>query len=125
MKTILVAGASGLVGKNTVNLLKRHGYTVHTLSNSRSTDVVKHRFHWSPDTGKIDIRCFDGVDHVINLSGAGLFEHRWTASYKKKIVQSRVLSTALLAKTIVKHHYLIESFINASATGIYRRNMGR
>ena len=119
MKTVLVAGASGLVGKSVVALLKQKGFSVHTLSNSLSTDISKQRFNWSPDTGKIDIRCFDEVEYVINLAGAGLFDHRWTKTYKKKIIDSRTQSTALLASTILQHNYPIEAFVNASATGIY------
>jgi uncharacterized protein (TIGR01777 family) len=124
MKTVLVAGASGLVGKNMVTFLKKNGFTVYTLSNSLPTDIAQHRFHWSPDTGSIDIRCFDGVGHVVNLSGAGLFDHWWTKSYKEKIIKSRVLSTTLLADTIVKHNYPVQTFINASATGIYGADTG-
>src|SRR4051812_45037260 len=105
MKTVLVAGASGLVGKSLVFLLKKKGFNVHSLSTSLSTDLVKHRFQWSPDAGKIDIRCFDGVDHVVNLSGAGVFDHWWTNSYKEKIIKSRTQSTTLLADTISKHKY--------------------
>lgn len=124
MKTVLVAGASGLVGKSVVTLLKKNGFTVRTLSNSMSTDIAKQQFHWSPDAGSIDRRCFDGVDHVVNLAGAGLFDHWWTNSYKEKIIKSRVLSTTLLADTIVKHKYPVLSFINASATGIYGADTG-
>ncbi|MDB5257142.1 MAG: hypothetical protein JWM14_1837 [Chitinophagaceae bacterium] len=124
MKTVLVAGATGLVGKSIVALLKKKGFTVHTLSNSLSTDVTKHRFSWSPGKGKIDIRCFDGVDHVLNLSGAGLFDHWWTTSYKEKILKSRTQSTCLLVDTILKHHYHIQTFVNASATGIYGADTG-
>jgi uncharacterized protein (TIGR01777 family) len=124
MKTVLVAGASGLVGKSVVSLLKKKGFSVHTLSNSLSTDITKQRFHWSPEQGKIDIRCFDRVDHVVNLSGAGLFDHWWTKSYKEKIRKSRTQSTALLVDTILKHHYSIQTFVNASATGIYGADTG-
>ena len=124
METVLVAGASGLVGKSVVALLKQKGFAVHTLSNSLSTDVTKQRYNWSPETGKIDIRCFDQVEHIINLSGAGLFDHRWTKAYKKKIIDSRTQSTALLASTILQHNYPIQTFVNASATGIYGADTG-
>lgn len=124
MKTVLVAGASGLVGKSLVLLLKKHGFKIHTLSTTLSTDVVKQRFQWSPDTGKIDIRCFDGVDHVVNLSGAGVFDHWWTNAYKEKIIKSRTLSTTLLADTISKHHYPVRTFVNASGISIYGNDTG-
>jgi len=124
MKTVLVAGASGLVGKCVVSLLKNKGFNIHTLSNSLSTDVGKQRFSWLPDEGRIDLRCFDGVDHVLNLSGAGLFDHWWTKSYKEKIIKSRTQSTRLLVDTILEQHYPIQTFVNASATGIYGADTG-
>jgi uncharacterized protein len=124
MKTILVAGASGLVGKRLVSLLKEKGMQVHTLSNSLPTDVAKNRFQWSPDHGSIDTKCLDGVTHVVNLSGAGVFDHWWTNAYKEKIIKSRTLSTALLAATIVKHQYPVQTFVNASATGLYGADTG-
>ncbi|MDB5274531.1 MAG: epimerase [Chitinophagaceae bacterium] len=122
MKTVLVAGSSGLVGKNLTSLLKQKGFRVHTLSNSLSTNIAIGRFHWSPNVGEIDATCLEGVDYVINLSGAGLFDHRWTKSYKQKIIESRTKSTELLVHTIVKGQFPIAVFINASATGIYGSN---
>jgi uncharacterized protein (TIGR01777 family) len=58
------------------------------------------------------------------LSGAGLFDHWWTKSYKKKIVESRTQSTSLLFDTIIKHNFRIHTFMNASATGIYGADTG-
>ncbi|HSZ73029.1 MAG TPA: TIGR01777 family oxidoreductase [Cytophagaceae bacterium] len=124
MKTVLVAGASGLVGSDTVALLKQKGFIVYTLSNSLSTDIKKCRFHWSPATCEIDKRCLEGVDHVVNLSGAGLFDHRWTTSYKKEIAESRIKSTTLLVDTIVNNQFPVQMFINASAIGIYGTDTG-
>ncbi|MBC7486173.1 MAG: TIGR01777 family protein [Cytophagaceae bacterium] len=124
MKTVLVAGASGLVGKSVMTLLKDKGFSVRTLSHSLPTDIAKERYNWSPDTGEIDIRCFDGVDHVINLSGAGVFDHWWTTSYKEKIIKSRTLSTSLLADTIVKYDYPIRTFINPSGISFYGNDTG-
>lgn len=119
MKTVLVAGASGLVGKQLVPLLEKEGFTVHTLSTSHSTNLEKKLFRWTPATGEIDLRCFEGVTAVINLSGAGVFEKAWSAAYKKQILESRTQSTALLAESIVRHNVPVSVFINASGVSIY------
>ncbi|HEY3438527.1 MAG TPA: TIGR01777 family oxidoreductase, partial [Actinotalea sp.] len=39
-------------------------------------------------------------DAVVNLGGAGLGDHRWTTSYRRTIVASRTIPTALLARSL-------------------------
>ena len=55
---------------------------------------------WDPKRGVLDPAALAGVDAVIHLSGAGIGDKLWTNSYRKEIMDSRTLSTALLASTI-------------------------
>jgi uncharacterized protein len=123
MKNVLIAGASGLVGQVLQGILEKKGYRVMTLSHSKPTDRKVGRFHWNPERGEIDEACFDGVNYVINLAGVGVFDQRWTSSYKKAIRDSRVNSTALLVKAIAKQAE-VKVFVNASAIGIYGADTG-
>lgn len=123
MKNVLIAGASGLVGSALKDALEKKGYRVFSLSYSKPTDTSQYRFHWNPERGEIDESCFEEVQHVINLSGVGVFDQRWTNKYKKEILDSRVNSTRVLSKAIAKHTS-IQTFINASAIGIYGSNTG-
>ncbi len=118
MKNVLIAGASGLVGSLLKTTLEKKGYRVSTLSHSKPTDKTQHRFHWNPERGTIDESCLVDVQHVINLSGVGVFDQRWTSPYKKLILDSRVNSTQLLSKAVAQHAQ-VQTFINASAIGIY------
>lgn len=124
MKTVLVAGASGLVGTALIDVLKKNTYHVRVLSTSRSTDAEKKIFHWNPQQGAIDLQALEGVEVVINLSGAGLFDHRWTEAYKKKIMDSRTQSTSLLVDAVSKVQPPLALFLNASATGFYGADTG-
>lgn len=111
-----------MVGTELVSQCHAKGYDVHYLTTSK--DKLESRsnlkgFFWNPNNGEIDIRCFDGVSAIINLAGASISK-RWTPSYKKEILNSRVESLATLKKALVKlPNHTIASLISASAIGIY------
>jgi len=37
---------------------------------------------------------------VVHLAGAGIGDHRWTADYKREILDSRVKGTSLLVRAL-------------------------
>ena len=67
----------------------------------------------------IDKDCLKGVQTIIHLAGENVAAGRWTGQRKKRIVDSRTLSTQLLYDALSAESHSIESFISASATGIY------
>ncbi len=73
---------------------------------------------WDPARGQLDPAALDGIDAIIHLSGESLAE-RWTAERKRRIVSSRVDSTALLARTIAVMPTRPRTLIVASAVGYY------
>jgi uncharacterized protein len=119
---ILVTGATGLIGREIVELSNKQGISVNYLTTSRDKIVSNENFqgfYWNPTTKEIDIKCFEGVTGIINLAGANI-SNKWTSNYKKQILSSRLNSiktlTQALGKIDSKH---ITSFVSASATGIY------
>jgi uncharacterized protein (TIGR01777 family) len=119
--TVLITGATGLVGQEIVNRCMKQGVTVHYLSRSKSklsSDASYKGFYWDVKNQEIDIACFEGVSTIIHLAGATISK-RWTKSYKQEILDSRVNSTRLLKNTIENHQFPIRHFISASAIGIY------
>ncbi len=125
MKTVLITGATGLIGQEIVNICHHQNMTVHYLTTSKhkikSTSNYK-GFYWNPETKDIDITCFDGVSAIINLVGASISK-RWTATYKKEILTSRIQSTQLLLDTITSHNKPITHMVSASAIGIYPNSL--
>ncbi len=117
-RKVLLTGASGLVGSSLRTLLDVAGCEVVRLVR-RAPDLSRGEFHWDPATGDIDLRAFDGVDVVVNLSGAGIADKRWTSDRKKIIRESRIDSTGLLASAIAGLDGKKPAFICASATGLY------
>ena len=59
-----------------------------------------------------------GVDSIINLAGANISK-RWTNSYKQEIIESRLLSSALLFKAIKNNPNQVKQIVSASGTSIY------
>ncbi len=119
---ILVTGATGLIGREIVELSNKQGISVNYLTTNRDKIVSNENFqgfYWNPTTKEIDIKCFEGVTGIINLAGANIF-NKWTSNYKNQILSSRLNSiktlTQALGKIDSKH---ITSFVSASAIGIY------
>lgn len=116
-KTILIAGASGFIGQALRAFLSTGGHSVLTLV--RRTPITAGEFFWDPTNGVLDPDVFHGVDAVINLCGENIAAGRWTKSRKTNIEQSRVCTTALLARTIATLTTQPEVCINASGVGLY------
>ncbi len=118
---LLITGATGMIGRSIVKQCLKRDYQVHFLT----TDVEKlnnfqgcRGFHWNPQKMEIDKDCLTGVDKIIHLAGAPISK-RWTKTYKKQIVKSRVDTAQLLFDTLVKEKHQVSHFISASAIGIY------
>jgi len=119
--TVLITGATGLIGQEIVKKCHADGINVHYLTTSKSKlsseDNYK-GFYWNPKENQIDHKCFEGVTTIINMVGASISK-RWTRSYKKEILESRTKTAQLLQNTIKAHSYTIEHVVSASAIGIY------
>jgi len=125
MKKVLITGATGLVGQELVSLLLQNGFTVHYLSTSKSKLVSQNNykgFYWNPKTSEIDLNALTDVEVIVHLAGASVAK-KWTPSYKQEIIESRVLSTRLLYKTLQKNLHQVKQIVSASAIGIYPNDL--
>ncbi|MBC7442562.1 MAG: TIGR01777 family protein [Ramlibacter sp.] len=114
---VLVSGASGLIGTELCVQLGAAGHTVARLvrREPRGTD----EFRWNPAAQTIDEAALDGVDAVINLSGASIGRLPWTAGYRREILDSRVQATRTLTDAMRRRATPPSVLLNASAVGIY------
>lgn len=125
MKTILITGATGMIGREVVKACHARNYKVHYLTTSKSklSDASDYKgFYWNPDKAEIDSSCFEGVDAIINLVGASISK-RWTEAYKKEILTSRTETAKLLIDTIKSNNFPVKQVVSASAIGIYPSSM--
>ena len=114
MKNILIAGGTGLVGKQLTQLLRDYGHKVSILSrNPNSQD----EYFWDPKAGKIDDSILSDVEVLINLSGAGIADKKWTKQRKLELQSSRVGTNVFLYAQVQKmpklKQYICASGINA------------
>ena len=112
----MLSGASGLIGTQLVAKLSQSGHEVIRLVR-RSPKAGE--IQWNPKSGTLDAAALEGTDAVIHLSGAGIGDKRWSAAYRKEILDSRTDTTALLAKTIASLSRKPSVFLSGSAIGIY------
>ena len=123
MKTILITGGTGLIGRYLIKSLSKDSNTIYVLTRSESRFENNVNFiNWDPDSQRLDLSNIPAVDFIINLAGASIDGSRWTNSYKRKILESRLNSTSLLFKEIKKLKQKPSLYIGASATGFYKKN---
>src|ERR1700741_783101 len=100
-QTVLIAGGSGLIGDELSLRLISMGYQVRLLGRGNASEGKVQHFKWDPAAQQIDEHALIGVDIVINLAGANVGKGKWTDPRKKTLLNSRIDSTVLLAKTII------------------------
>jgi uncharacterized protein (TIGR01777 family) len=114
---VLVSGSTGLIGTALCESLREDGAEVHRLV--RRSPGKPDEIFWDPAGGELDPDAVEGFDAVVHLAGAGIGDRRWTEARRKQIVDSRVLSTRLLAERLAGASGKPDVFISGSAIGFY------
>ncbi|MDN5807995.1 MAG: TIGR01777 family oxidoreductase [Brevibacterium sp.] len=117
-KRILIAGGSGLIGRQVAALFSTAGHFVRLLV--RRTPKFEYESHWNPDLGIINPRDLAWADAVVHLGGKSIAT-RFTKKAKEGIRSSRIDSTSLLAETMrsLPEAKRPKVFVCASAVGVY------
>lgn len=115
---IAVTGSTGLVGSALVAALEARGDLVRRVVRQPVTDGDR-EIRWDPDRGEIDGAELNGVDAVVHLAGENIAGRRWSADFKRRILESRTKGTRLLAETLAGLEMKPSVLVSASATGIY------
>src|SRR5207302_1437276 len=103
-----------------VNFLVSGGHRVlrlvsSTFTKSEFDDGTTWHF-WQP-MEPLPRGALKGVDAVIHLAGDNIARGRWTASKKKRLLDSRVIPTKHLANAINREG--VPAFLSGSAVGFY------
>ena len=120
--TVVVSGASGLIGSARVDSLRADGRDVRILV--RREARAPYEVRWSPHLGArgatAELRAaLEGAEAVVNLSGAGVAGKRWSDAYKREILDSRVAATTCLATAMAETQTRPRAFVSGSAGGFY------
>jgi uncharacterized protein len=110
---VLVTGSSGMIGTALVRSLGRK--RISTISLDRQSLLSLGGF----STAKDSLGQLEGTTGAVHLAGANLSGQRWTSSYKREILASRVKPTHALAVTLAGMKPKPSVLVCASAIGIY------
>ncbi len=116
METILIAGGTGLIGRALQRLWISKGHEVRILTR-QVTDFSKQLYQWDPSTNQIDESALIGVTVVVNLSGAGIGDKRWTTKRIAELYDSRIQTTNCLYSYFKNRS--LKQYISASGIVCY------
>jgi uncharacterized protein len=125
-RKIILAGATGLIGKNLISLLFKKGdkivvftRNIESAKRSLENDSIEY-VNW--DYGKSPdeiIHYLEGSFAIYNLAGASIAGKRWSDKYKKVLYDSRIITTRKITEAISKCKNKPGVLINSSAIGYY------
>lgn len=117
IRTVLITGATGLIGTRLTEILLAKGYNVRHLSRRASSRIET--FTWDVDKQTIQEGALHDVDAIVHLAGANVAEKRWTKERKQQLINSRIDSTKLIYHELKKGNHRVRSFVCASGVGYY------
>lgn len=115
---VAVSGASGLVGSRLCSGLEAQGHRVSRLVRREPTKGSGEVL-FDASRNLIGASSLEGVDAVVHLAGEPVAAGRWTAARKRRIRDSRVIGTRLIAETLAGLDTSPSVLVNASAIGFY------
>lgn len=118
---VLITGATGFIGQALSSYLLGKGYTVNYLTMNPNKVQVATRYHgyvWNPYKDEIDLDCLTGVDVIVHLAGENI-SGSWSKTGKRKILNSRLIASHFLYKTLEQLEHQVKQIVCASAIGIY------
>lgn len=114
---VVVAGASGLIGRALRAALIARGVRVTSLV--RRPVSGPDEVSWLVDDDSLDPDVLAGADAVIGLNGASIGRFPWTPRYKNTLLFSRVTPTRAIAGAVKSLGDDAPAFVSASAVGYY------
>jgi hypothetical protein len=113
---VAITGATGLIGRALSTFLSSGGHDViHLVRGIPQPGELK----WDPLAGELDAKALEGIDAVVHLAGENVASGRWTAARKRRIVESRTVTTRFLSEALARLNQRPSVLVSASAVGIY------
>lgn len=123
---IVLAGASGLIGRALATALRQRGADLRLLVRREPTNRGELRWHAGGEPPSRDVLdALAGADALISLGGASVGRLPWTRSYKRELRDSRLDTTRALATALRElGGDAPATWLSASAVGYYGSQPG-
>jgi len=126
-KRIVLTGATGEIGSALTPALAKEGYEI--IAFSRNPDAARHKVpgaaeyaKWTTDDVSQWADYLNNAYGVINCAGENMFAKRYTKTYGRRVVGSRIASAHALIDAMRKVSHKPTVFINSSSQGFYGIN---
>jgi uncharacterized protein (TIGR01777 family) len=119
LKRIVVSGGTGYIGSTLVRHWVGRGDEVTVLTRGESNSGTPRRVHWDPEYPGEWAQALDGVDAVVNLAGERAVGVRFTDANKKRIYDSRVVTTRNIVTAIARAAIKPRVLVSVSGIGYY------
>lgn len=116
MKRIVVSGGTGYIGSALVKHLLSRGDEVTVLTRGESRSGTPRRVQWDPEASGEWGQALDGADAVVNLAGERAVGVRFTETNKRRIRDSRLVTTRNIVSAIA--HAAVKPRVLVSVSGI-------
>ncbi|MFJ6158860.1 TIGR01777 family oxidoreductase [Pseudarthrobacter sp. NPDC092184] len=120
-RTVVLAGASGFIGRYFRTRFEQDGWTVRTIGRRGAKGAPSAA--WGDDDVRL-ARALDGAELLVNLAGRSV-SCRYSDRNKAAILESRVSTTAALGRAIALCRQPPSTWLNASTGTIYRNAVDR
>jgi uncharacterized protein (TIGR01777 family) len=118
--SVLIAGGTGLIGRELTAQLEGAGHVVHTLTRSAEIAATESRTYvWNPGVTPLNLDALGTFDAIINLAGSSISQMPWTAKRRAGIMHSRLASTNTLTEAIATSTRPPLVLLSGSAVGFY------
>jgi len=118
--TIVIAGASGFIGRRLMKALANGNHSIRALSRHAGTNLPNGvQLHvWDATKGPPPAESLEGAEAVVNLVGEPIAQ-KWTDEVKQKIRESRAVGTRHLVAALAGMQQRPAVLVCSSAIGYY------
>ena len=120
---VVVSGATGLIGKVLCKRLLGDGHVVTALARSPDRAIQQlpgaTAVRWDALGAPPGPEALEGADAIVHLSGEPIAAGRWTATKKKRILESRIQGTQGILDALSQCGQKPKVLVSGSAVGFY------
>lgn len=113
---VAITGGTGMIGTALAAHLRARGDEVVILTRGRPGGD---RIAWDPARGVMPQRRMEGLDAIVNLTGAPLAARPWTPRRRQVLRDSRVVATENLLRSLQRLERPPAAFIGVGSLGLF------